>query len=192
MKSVLFKLLVGALLALVVLTVILLVGMYATAQFRPPTDESLRTLYREHRSEFATLRDMLSAEPNLLSVGDDNVGKFWLLSGKWEKSSSHSKQYTETERLKQVGMRPERYHSYLKLLQSVGGFRVSKVHGPIAVHIARAGIVPAGYIKSIVFSSAPPGPIVPDTAAYARNSPSGEGICYAKIEDGWYIEYDWR
>jgi len=195
------KRLVRILLAYVVLGAAVVVGMCVVmrdfwplgffSDFRPPpSDTSLRTLYQAHQSEFAKLRDMILVEPELLSIGDDNVGKFWLIGRTWRTDGTGT--YTETEMLSRAGLSRERYRTYLKLLQAVGGFRVSRDSGSgqVTVCIARAGVVPAGYVKSIVFSPALPTPIVGDTEAHARTT--SEGICYTTIGGNWYIEYDWR
>ena len=206
MKPAAKKQLIGIALAVVVLGTGLSLagyGAYRATRFclgflgpggPPPSDESFRTLFREHEAAFVSLRDMMLSEKELLAIGDDRVGDYWLFDRKWSKGSGNAPGYSESEMLEKTGLSSERYHTYLELLGSVGAFRVTKgsSSGPVSIHVARDGVVPWGYIKSIVYTLAPSGPVVDDTYAYACEDASGEGICYATIEGGWYIEYDWR
>ena len=42
----------------------------------PPSDDELRTRFREHSAQFLRLKNMILEEPAVLSVGDDNVGDY--------------------------------------------------------------------------------------------------------------------
>ncbi len=155
-----------------------------------PSDASLMVLFEEHEEKFTQLRDMILSEADILSIGNDNVGPFWLYDRGWVRSDNSDRSLSEQEMLEYVGLETERYCVYLDLLRSVGGYRVTKRtggldEGEVGIHIFRAGLAVSGDTKGILYSPAVPMPIVPDTADEASRRKR-----YSVIRDGWYVAYE--
>lgn len=170
-----------------VLTDVLLVIMIFLASCtRSPRDAEVRELFQEHRSEFIDLRDMILTESVIFSIGNDNVGDFWLSNDKWTNHNPPYIFYTEAEMLSLVDLSEERYHRYLELLDSVGGYRVTKniSNEQVAIYLFRRGIVSSGETVNIVYLLKPPSYLTNDT----ENANGNSKIYYSNLEEYWYIE----
>jgi hypothetical protein len=151
-----------------------------------PKDESLQDDFKRNLSKFEALRDMIINEPEITSIGNDNVEDFWLNHGKWTTHSPPYTKYSEEDMLNLVGLSKERYNTYLGLLEAVGGYRVTKEWGMVIIHIYRSGNVSSGITKNIVFSQESPSPVV-DEAVLDKNALD---IYYLRIIDNWYLEVE--
>lgn len=150
--------------------------------------EDLRQRFIQHKTDFAALRDMIGAENGVASVGVDNVGDFWLFDGQWTASGKRFMIYTKSEMLESSGLSPDRYRLYLDNLSKVGAYRIARHSAPgqpsrgtIFLFSPASGDQPA---QNLIFSTRPPAPLL--TWAAARRS---SRTAYAKIDDGWYAEF---
>jgi hypothetical protein len=144
-------------------------------------------VFEEHYSEVVQLKDMITSEEDVLAVGYDNVGGFWLDEEQWTTHEPPYTRYTEGEMLQHVGLSRERYHRYLELLGSIGGYRVtrSSSNERVSILLRRAGNVVSGETVSITYLSSPPTPLTDDTGENASNS---SGIWFSRLQDNWYVE----
>jgi hypothetical protein len=170
-----------------VIKLFVLVAVFLSGCAGNSGDVDLLDLFYDHRSEFCQLRDMILSESDFLSVGSDNVGHFWLHQGKWTTHLPPYTMYTESQMLELVGMSRERYETYLDVLNSVRGYRVTKSCNQcpqqiVVIYISRTGNVSSSQIKALVFTNA-------DLAPVVDNLEDCELLdeCYFFIEEGWYV-----
>jgi hypothetical protein len=151
-----------------------------------PADDELRRLVRTRAKELGELRELIETEPRLTIIGDDRVEGCWRdRSGRW--GCPDEKNLDESTMIDHVGLSRERWSRYRALLGAVGGHRVEReAAGRVRVMIFSAGIVTSGTGKDLVWSAAPPAPLVPDTD---RDRSAHYTVNYADAGDGWYIEH---
>jgi len=165
-----------------------LAGWWSYCSRTPPSDEDLRARFREHSAQFLRLRSMILEEPAVSSVGDDNVGDFWLDRGEWTTHEPPYRSLTQAEMLQAVGLAQGRYQEYLDLLDAVGAYRVTKrSNGEMTVCIFRSGLVSSGINKNVVYSPHPPPSMVTNTDSYVAGK--HKATVYAELGEGWYIEH---
>jgi hypothetical protein len=152
----------------------------------PPTDDELRGLRRAHAAELDELHALIASEPRLSIVGDDRVEDCWRgRDGTW--GCPGAKGLDERGMLDHVGLARERWTRYRDALSSIGGHRAERDRdGRVRVTIYGAGIVTSGTSKDLLWSPAPPTPLVADTD---RDRPARYVVNYAALEDDWYIEH---
>ena len=140
-----------------------------------PADEKLARLFVAKRTVFDELQRMISADKKIGRVGDDVVGDIWFkLDGSSGNSAADS-----------VGLGRDRYGDYLKLLRSIGAYRVSTSNGiDVNVHMYRHGTLVEGRTVDVVFENTPPDPIVDDTIAATV---SDNTFAFRLLDDSWYI-----
>jgi hypothetical protein len=143
-----------------------------------PSDRAIAACLSEKRAELTTLVAM--AERDTLAVGTDRIGDCWRLSGDWGCGGLDAA-------LRRAGMSAERYRRYVELLTTVGGYRIEHHGGVTAIAMFRAGIVPSGASKNLVYAPRDaPSPIVADTD---RGRPMHFTENYAALGGGWYVEH---
>jgi hypothetical protein len=143
-----------------------------------PSDRDVAACLSERRAELTTLVAM--AGRDTLAVGTDRIGDCWRLSGDWGCGGLDAA-------LRRAGMSAERYQRYVELLTRVGGYRIEH-HGEVTtIALFRAGIVPSGASKNLVYAPrAAPSPIVADTD---RSRPAHFTENYAALGGCWYVEH---
>jgi hypothetical protein len=94
--------------------------------FSSSVSDNPRTHFASRGADFRTLKDMITAETSVTSVGPDNLREYWLFDGRWSSPRRPGAFLTRREMLKEVGMPPDRYEDYLSLLKSVGAYRVAR------------------------------------------------------------------
>ncbi len=152
----------------------------------PPTDDELRRLRSAHAADLDELRALIASEPRLSIVGDDRVEDCWRgRDGTW--GCPDAKGLDEHGMLGHVGLPRERWTRYRAVLSSIGGHRVERGRDArVRVMIYGAGIVTSGTSKDLLWSPAPPAPLVADTD---RGRPASYVVNYAALDDGWYVEH---
>jgi hypothetical protein len=154
---------------------------------RVPSDADIQKVFNEHYTELNQLKDMIASETDILAIGTDKVGNFWLDQGQWTTHKPPYTSYTEKEMLSSVGLTQERYCKYLQLLESIGGHRISRntSNKQISIHLFRMGNVSSGQTVKIVFLSDPPVSLVNDTQESISDD---SGVFYSRLKGNWYIE----
>ena len=165
----------------------LLCVFICTSCSRTLHDTEVRKVFDEHYSELGELKDMIISETDILAIGYDNVGDFWLDQGRWTTHKPPYTSYTEDEMLHLVGLAQERYHKYLQLIESVNGYRITKSisNKRISIHLSRVGNVSSGQTVNIVFLLDAPALLVNDTE---KNANDNSRVWYSRLEGNWYIE----
>jgi len=141
--------------------------------------------FQKHKSEFVLLRDMILDDEEFLSVENDNVGDFWLSHGKWTTYKPPYENYSKQKMLETVGLSEGRYDEYLKLLDEVGAYTVSRqdTQQPdkeVYFGIYRSGIIPSGRTIDIIYS-----PVGRDVNSSTCEPQESSGTCYFEIEENW-------
>jgi hypothetical protein len=143
-----------------------------------PTDSAVAACLSERRAELTTLVSM--AERDSLTIGTDRIGDCWRLSGEWGCGGLDAA-------LRRAGMSAARYQRYVELLTIVGGYRIEHHGDATTIALFRAGIVPSGSSKNLVYAPRDaPSPIVADTD---RDRPTHFSESYAALGGGWYVEH---
>jgi hypothetical protein len=63
---------------------------------RVPSGADIQKIFNEHHTELNKLKDMIISETDVLAIGNDNVGEFWLSQGRWTTHKPPYATYTET------------------------------------------------------------------------------------------------
>jgi hypothetical protein len=143
-----------------------------------PTDRAVAACLSSRHAELTTLVAM--AEHDSLAVGTDRIGDCWRLSGEWGCGGRDAA-------LRRAGMSAARYQRYVELLTTVGGYRIEHYADATMIALFRAGIVPSGSSKNLVYAPRDaPSPIVADTD---RDRPAHFTESYAALGGGWYVEH---
>jgi hypothetical protein len=155
---------------------LILLGFFVVGCVNPPNENDLVSIFVKNKAVFVELRELILEEVSLSSIGDDNVGGFWLSGEEWINHQSPYKRYTRQEMLDLVSLSPERYEKYLDLLHLVGGYRVSKElsEGRVVIHIFKSGGVSSETAVNIVYFCSTPKFLLDAE--------------YVEIGDGWYVE----
>lgn len=168
-------------------------SVVALRHVRARPEESMARHFARHRADFERLRDLISAEPALTSVGLDHVGDYALFDGRWLAPGNRFRAVSRAEMLAAVGLSSERYQTYRDALARAQAHRVFRRSTEGGARWSRIALFPMGgnpdgaTRSSLVYSEQPPGPLL--TLDRARRSPA---TSYARLDDGWYIEYSRR
>jgi hypothetical protein len=151
-----------------------------------PSDEQVRQLWSAKRADFEALRSMIDADRNLTVVGEDRVDGCAREAKQLSWGCPGAPGLELGAMLQTVRLGPDRYAQYRKHLAAIGGDRAARRDGGVTVGLYRAGIVTSGVGKNVVWTPAPPAPLVADTD---RDRPKSRTVNYAALADGWYIEH---
>lgn len=150
-----------------------------------PSDRAVSACLAAQQVEFATLvsmteRDSRTSGSKPLVVGTDRIGECWRLADGWGCGGLESA-------LHRVDMTAERYHRYVGLLTTVGGYRIHQHAGAVTISLSRQGIVTSGASKDLVYKPGQaPSPVVLDTD---RDRSQRYTVNYAALGGGWFIEH---
>jgi hypothetical protein len=151
-----------------------------------PSDEQVRQLWSARRADFEALRSMIDADRNLTVVGEDRVDGCAREPKDLNWGCPGAPGLELGAMLRTVRLAPDRYALYRKHLAAIGGDRAARRDSGVTVGLYRAGIAPSGVDKNVVWTPAPPAPLVADTD---RDRPNSHTVNYAALADGWYIEH---
>jgi len=147
-----------------------------------PSDESLRSRFFSHRTDFERLATMANEDSHLTRISpdftwlDDNVS--------WPRSN--------------IGISEARWNDYRQLFEAVGTSKgILKGTNParIIFPITSEGSAPTGYAKGLVYSQARLSPVLKSLdKKLPRELWDGPDrshvLVYTPIEDHWYIYYE--
>ncbi len=156
-----------------------------------PSDQRIRDQFTKHATEFSEMKEMILRDKGVSWVSDDQVGHYYLWSGKWYLANET---FEERQVLEDVGLTEERYHHYLDLLRKTGAMNVARMDGEVRFAVYARGLAVAGSLKSIAYCEEPPSPLVDDTDAAEDDAVAHEywWQVYAHIYGKWYILNSWE
>lgn len=144
------------------------------------SDAALKSHFLKHRQDLETLVAMANEDVHLTRIAPDFT---WLDDDvSWPR--------------KNVGISEERWNEHRELFRSVNapsGITNDSGNAKVLFPIVLAGMVPAGYVKGLVYSATPLTPVLksldqrpPDQYWDNRD----HVLVYKLIEDHWYIYYE--
>ena len=153
----------------------------------PPSSSALKTQFREHRSDFVALRDMISQDREgrkYFTVGTDLIGEYWRSDSEWAMDGAiHGVRDTSNrslgEVLKRVGLTSNRYKVYLEHLHDANATRVTAFADQgqpdeVEFLVYASGIAPAGCLTRIYYR-VDGAPEAPEWARWSQQTRLGAG-----------------
>jgi hypothetical protein len=137
-----------------------------------PADNQLIANFKQHRSEIATLMDMMRADKVIRRVDDT-----------WTDPADPSK----------AGVSPARIAEYRRILKDVGyprGFYFNPESGSVVLVAWAIGLGVSGASKSFMYDPPNLVPLVEDLDAYHPQPGQGQVLAFRRVDDHWYLEYD--
>lgn len=140
-----------------------------------PTDETLATNFREHRTAFDSLREMSRADRSVIRIANDFT---WLdTDSSWPRAEG------------KLGFSAERWDQYRQLFREGGleGGILQDNEGGITYFIYRTqGLMTNGSLKGYAYSENDLTPLVNSLDDY-ESWPKGKRVIFKKLDGKWYL-----